>query len=760
MTETAQVRSIVLAEQAARPVLLAQAIETADTDGKLLDTAQRERLDRQAWEAARPAAAASGSAAIERLLCVRAALVLQAVAERSPALAALAQPRPWLRWLAVALPLAALAGGILGDQIANPHRINLLSAPLLALVLWNLVTYALLLVGFMLSLRRDDDPAPFSGLRAWLAGPLPWPRRWSHTGAQAAAAFALRWQAATAALNTWRWRRVLHLCAAGWALGVAVSVFAGGVLARYSVQWESTFLDAGQVHQVLRLLFSPVTALFPGARISLDEVRSLEAGAGQAAAHVGVARRWVFLNAMLLALVVVLPRLVLGGFSLWRERSLARRVAIDLQPAYYQRLVALLNPAEIRLGLLAHHEDDRAALLRVFGGAPGPVLDTPTGESLHLLELPARLDPSQQQAAPPASGWLHRLLREPRASAPLDGAQHACDVVLHVVRDEADALAGAPVVQWLGKPVLTLARKRDDAVAGRDRFVVWNEVAACWFQERLLLAAIATLLPGYKTEGFARLAALWDERNRRRFRESMALCAGQLVDAARETQEAGDARQAAQAALLERLGRRDSQAQAQLLALHGISGDAAAGLNHAIEQSFVAHGGISAGRAGVAGAATGAAMGASVDLVTGGLTLGAAAALGALIGGGTTFAAAAWKNRSQGASAALVQLSDAMLQAMAEAALLRYLAVAHHGRDSEGGGLHHIRPAWRSEVVAAVEVQREALGQQWSQARDPRNNQPRAALASLLETMALAVLVRLYPAAGVGGGNKNNKGNP
>ena len=46
-----------------------------------------------------------------------------------------------------------------------------------------------------------------------------------------------------------------------------------------------------------------------------------------------------------------------------------------------------------------------------------------------------------------------------------------------------------------------------------------------------------------------------------------------------------------------------------------------------------------------AGAATGAAMGAGIDMITGGLTLGAATALGAMIGGGAAYAAALWKNR-------------------------------------------------------------------------------------------------------------------
>ena len=110
-------------------------------------------------------------------------------------------------------------------------------------------------------------------------------------------------------------------------------------------------------------------------------------------------------------------------------------------------------------------------------------------------------------------------------------------------------------------------------------------------------------------------------------------------------------------------------------------------------------------QAGVAGAATGAAMGASVDLLVGGLTLGAATALGALVGGGAAFIGAAWKNRATAGGATLVQLSDEMMQAMAEAALLRYLAVAHYGRGPIGAE-GELRPFWKSDVVVAVEARR------------------------------------------------------
>jgi hypothetical protein len=141
----------------------------------------------------------------------------------------------------------------------------------------------------------------------------------------------------------------------------------------------------------------------------------------------------------------------------------------------------------------------------------------------------------------------------------------------------------------------------------------------------------------------------------------------------------------------------------------------------------------------MAGAATGAALGAGIDLLAGGLTLGAAAALGAVIGGGAGYAAAAWKNRGAPREPQL-QVSDELLQTLAEGLLLAYLAVAH--RRLQGSG--EVPAAWRSEVVAAVATRRAELAALWQQARTAMD--PEACVAPLageLEGLARGLLARV-----------------
>ena len=261
-------------------------------------------------------------------------------------------------------------------------------------------------------------------------------------------------------------------------------------------------------------------------------------------------------------------------------------------------------------------------------------------------------------------------------------------------------------------------------------------------------------LPAPDQPGFERIVGAWQQRNELRLHRAMTIVAEHLLFAARQEQEvpAGalsvksllaaerqaqtGARQAAMDEVVKRLDVSAGQMFSRLRELHGLEVTAAVTLQHRLQEKFVVQQAVEGRQAGMAGAATGAAMGASVDLLVGGLTLGAAAALGALVGGGAGYLAAAWKNRAAPGGATLVQLSDEMLQALAEAALLRYLAVVHHDR-----GPAEMPTSWPGEVVAAVEAHRDRLAPFWAAARtQPDPARLASALARELEAIARQVL--------------------
>ena len=164
------------------------------------------------------------------------------------------------------------------------------------------------------------------------------------------AAFGVEWLAASALLMQARMQRAIHFSAAAFALGAVVSLYVRGLLSQYQAGWESTFLNAGQVHAALSVLFWPATSVFQLPGFSLAQVQALQlpqSGAASAGAQ------WVHLYGGTLLLLVILPRLALAGAARWKENSLSRNFPLDLGQPYYRKLAQKIGP-------------DVPAVLRVF----------------------------------------------------------------------------------------------------------------------------------------------------------------------------------------------------------------------------------------------------------------------------------------------------------------------------------------------------------------------------------------------------------
>jgi len=156
-------------ERRARRLILAQAIETCDAQGKLLSDTEREQLDLRAVELARAAAGAAGEIAVAEALCERAELVLQKVEKRNASLTSLKDPPAWRPWLLWGVPVACLMLGVATDRLANPHRVDLLSFPFFAICVWNLAVYLVLFIE-MFRQRPDDAEPPWNVLQRVVDG--------------------------------------------------------------------------------------------------------------------------------------------------------------------------------------------------------------------------------------------------------------------------------------------------------------------------------------------------------------------------------------------------------------------------------------------------------------------------------------------------------------------------------------------------------------------------------------------------------------
>jgi hypothetical protein len=330
-------------EQVARNVVLVRAIETADTKHEILSDDDRKYASRSAKELAEWQAADSKTAVTQdHFLQQRSEQILKRLAERTPAFAAFLHRRGGLRSISVLLPVLALLAGAVLDRIADPHRVDLLSAPLLVIVGWNLLVYLVLLV-WLLVPARTTGWARAGLLRRLSVGKASLPRKLP-------AALMTEWVRLSARLTRSRLSRAVHLAAAAFALGAILSLYARGLLNQYAAGWESTFLDARQVHTLLSWLFAPALAVFPFLQgFSLADVEALRFR--QPATPAG-GERWVHLYAATLLLFVVVPRLLLAALANWRARRLRRNFPLDLEQPYFRALADQIGagtPAVLRV---------------------------------------------------------------------------------------------------------------------------------------------------------------------------------------------------------------------------------------------------------------------------------------------------------------------------------------------------------------------------------------------------------------------------
>ncbi len=211
----------------------------------------------------------------------------------------------------------------------------------------------------------------------------------------------------------------------------------------------------------------------------------------------------------------------------------------------------------------------------------------------------------------------------------------------------------------------------------------------------------------------------------------------------------------AQQALAAELDAEVRTSTAQLIALHGLAGEAQGEILSLLARHYEMRLRVGEGRAALLGGMlTGALAGLKADIATGGLTLGGGLVAGGLIGAIGAAGLARCYNVVSGTEQSWLAWNAQALDQAVEAALLRYLAVAHFGRGRGEWTRDDAPPAWKDAVHAVLEERRDALAHIWrDRSESPDAARLAAALQPVLTQMARAVLERLYPdacAAGAG----------
>ena len=306
-------------------------------------------------------------------------------------------------WVGLALA-AGLLAGLLVDRIGSAQRINLLAPPVWALLAWNLAVYLAL---------------PFTGaaggaLRRALAGM--WRRARGRgierasrpAGAPAAvpstlawARFADDWAAASAPLVAARLALLLHLAAAALGAGVIAGLYLRGLVLDYRAGWQSTFLDAAQVHALLSLLLAPALAASGQTLLDVAALQALRVPQPGAPAA-----PWIHLYALQLGLLVLLPRLLLALGAALRARRLARHLPLPLDAPYFQRLLRQRHGARVTWRVWPHARPPDARALDTLR----KLLQRVYGEGATLQLEPAVAYGAEHEIAPPAADTARRCV--------------------------------------------------------------------------------------------------------------------------------------------------------------------------------------------------------------------------------------------------------------------------------------------------------------------------------------------------------------
>lgn len=339
-------------QRALRAVLLVYAIERSDLAGDTVSLEDRTHASHEAADG-RPLPVAGDPTAqlnsdSERFLARRADALLARLRVRSPGvdrvLAAAAGPTGLDRMI---LLLGFLLG--LGIAFADGNRIDIFAYPLVGLVLWNLIVYAILIVrAFRTPLQRDEAGASAPAREASALERDGFFRRWiarayasrvharidaliAHSiGFNAPLApglrrFAADWRELARPLFRERARRLLHFAALLAAVGLMVGYAIRGLILRQAAGWGTTVFGPASAHTALVTLYGAASAI---KGIPIPSAHDLQALAWTGAATGGgPAGVWLDLICWTALLYIVLPRLlavVLTTLSLWRRSATLR----------------------------------------------------------------------------------------------------------------------------------------------------------------------------------------------------------------------------------------------------------------------------------------------------------------------------------------------------------------------------------------------------------------------------------------------------
>ncbi len=350
MPRTSRRGGFALTECEARQLLLVKAVEEGDPEGVLLPIAVRSRATLEAVPPESPAPiepnALSGEA--ERFLVRRAGTLSGQVARSFPSLQRSLDIVRWRPSLSIVFGAGAFLLGLATNELGSHKRISILAFPLMGMLVWNLGIYTLLALKWLRrvagTLPEPAEPGTFTRLIWRVMQPA---RRWRRLAeadlkiqvlqAGAVQRFFASWLKAGSRLHLLRAQIILHSCAALLALGAVAGMYLRGLGLEYLAGWESTFLQAAEVHRLLTLVLGPASAV---TGIPIPNSAHLESLRWSAGSNGENAAPWIHLYAATAGLFIVGPRVILAAWLGFKAQSLSRNFPLEeLDSPYFGDLL-------------------------------------------------------------------------------------------------------------------------------------------------------------------------------------------------------------------------------------------------------------------------------------------------------------------------------------------------------------------------------------------------------------------------------------
>jgi hypothetical protein len=400
-------------------------------------------------------------------------------------------------------------------------------------------------------------------------------------------------------------------------------------------------------------------------------------------------------------------------------------------------------------------------------------------------------------------GWFLHQVWDRILDRPLWCGQEAvrnirdeADVVLYLVNATEDpGQAGyvrheLELLAWMARPVLILLNQVGAATTGGTveqwrsslaPFAIVRGVLSldaftrAWVEESLVLERVVDLLDGDKRTAMVRLLGAWNERNLRVFDDAVDALARYLAAIAVDRQPIGPPtgpgstwirgrladlralspvdREHATGALFDRVQAATRRLMDRLIELHQLAGESQVQVERRLEDATVrGHEAINPTTGAIAGGAvSGLLTGLGADVLTGGLSLGGGAIVGAMLGALGGYALGGAYRLATGAESG-VQFQPAALDRLAREAVLRYLLVAHYGRGRGDYADVDFPAHWATDVDTQWPRRHEELQGIWRDAsRGGAGSAPAIAdrLRPVLRALLVDVLRTRFPDATV-----------